>query len=433
MADLRGLLADAAGRAADHRAAVGEAAVFPVGRPGRRRAGRARPAAGRGAETRPTCWPSWRRRCAGAGGHDRSALLRLRDRRRARRGDRGRRAGRRLGPAGVQRGDLAGGRRGRGGGRRAGSRSCSACRPAPRSASSPAHRGRTPSAWPRPGTTCWPTPAGTSSSDGLAGAPPVRVVATAERHATIDRSLRLLGLGAGASSRSPPTRNGRDRRRRRCRGRWPRPAGPTIVCLQAGNVNTGACDDLARRVDVAHEHGAWVHVDGAFGLWAAASPSHPAPRRRARARPTRGPPTVTSGSTCPTTAGTPSAPTRRRTGRDVLHRRLPDRAGRGRPARRGDFVPESSRRARGLRDLGGAARARPHRRRATWSTGAARWPAGSPRGWPRRRRRRCQRRRAQPGARPLRRRRRAPTPSSSRGPARRASAGWAPPPGTAGG
>jgi glutamate/tyrosine decarboxylase-like PLP-dependent enzyme len=51
------------------------------------------------------------------------------------------------------------------------------------------------------------------------------------------------------------------------------PAGPTIVCLQAGNVNTGAVDDLAAATAVAHEHRAWVHVDGAFGLWAAASPS----------------------------------------------------------------------------------------------------------------------------------------------------------------
>ena len=49
--------------------------------------------------------------------------------------------------------------------------------------------------------------------------------------------------------------------------------GPTIVCLQSGNVNTGACDDLAGAVAAAHEHGAWAHVDGAFGLWAAASPA----------------------------------------------------------------------------------------------------------------------------------------------------------------
>ena len=52
-----------------------------------------------------------------------------------------------------------------------------------------------------------------------------------------------------------------------------KPPGPTIVCLQAGNVNTGACDDLVGAVAAAHNHGAWTHVDGAFGLWAAASPA----------------------------------------------------------------------------------------------------------------------------------------------------------------
>ena len=52
-----------------------------------------------------------------------------------------------------------------------------------------------------------------------------------------------------------------------------KPAGPTIVCLQSGNVNTGACDDLAGAVAAAHKHGAWAYVDGAFGLWAAASPA----------------------------------------------------------------------------------------------------------------------------------------------------------------
>jgi glutamate/tyrosine decarboxylase-like PLP-dependent enzyme len=51
------------------------------------------------------------------------------------------------------------------------------------------------------------------------------------------------------------------------------PPGPTIVCLQAGNVNSGAFDDLAAAATIAHEHGAWVHVDGAFGLWAAANPA----------------------------------------------------------------------------------------------------------------------------------------------------------------
>jgi glutamate/tyrosine decarboxylase-like PLP-dependent enzyme len=106
--------------------------------------------------------------------------------------------------------------------------------------------------------------------DGLTGAPSVRVVAGAERHATIDRALRLLGLGEQSLVEVPSGPNGAvdagavadvldD------------PAGPTIVCAQAGNVNTGACDDLRSIATATHRAGGWLHVDGAFGLWAAAS------------------------------------------------------------------------------------------------------------------------------------------------------------------
>ena len=108
--------------------------------------------------------------------------------------------------------------------------------------------------------------------DGLHGAPPVRVVANGERHATIDRALRLLGLGAGAVQ--PVATDGQgaidvaDLGRVLGEGR----ARPTVVCLQAGNVNSGAFDDLAAATATAHDAGAWVHVDGAFGLWAAANP-----------------------------------------------------------------------------------------------------------------------------------------------------------------
>ena len=108
---------------------------------------------------------------------------------------------------------------------------------------------------------------------GLLGGPPLRVVATGERHATIDRSLRLLGLGAGALEPVATDAQGAidvaDLSAVLARG----PAGPTIVCLQAGNVNSGAFDDLAAATAVAHDHGAWVHVDGAVGLWAACSPA----------------------------------------------------------------------------------------------------------------------------------------------------------------
>ena len=72
--------------------------------------------------------------------------------------------------------------------------------------------------------------------------------------------------------------------------------GPTIVCAQSGNVNTGAFDPLPEIVAAVRElPNAWLHVDGAFGLWAAASPGAPRPRRRARPAPTRGRPTPTSG------------------------------------------------------------------------------------------------------------------------------------------
>jgi glutamate/tyrosine decarboxylase-like PLP-dependent enzyme len=108
--------------------------------------------------------------------------------------------------------------------------------------------------------------------DGLHGAPRVHVVAGAERHATIDRSLRLLGLGDGTVHEVAPDAEGAmdDEDLARVLARLP--DGPTIVALQAGNVNTGACDDLRQGIARARERGAWVHVDGAFGLWAAASP-----------------------------------------------------------------------------------------------------------------------------------------------------------------
>jgi glutamate/tyrosine decarboxylase-like PLP-dependent enzyme len=108
---------------------------------------------------------------------------------------------------------------------------------------------------------------------GLMGAPRIRVVASEERHATIDRSLRLLGIGTGAIESVAADPNGAIDPEALARALDAGPEAPTIVCLQAGNVNTGACDDLVNTCDAARRHGAWVHVDGAFGLWAAASPS----------------------------------------------------------------------------------------------------------------------------------------------------------------
>jgi glutamate/tyrosine decarboxylase-like PLP-dependent enzyme len=108
---------------------------------------------------------------------------------------------------------------------------------------------------------------------GLAGGPAVRVVASEERHATIDRALRLLGLGVDVVEPVAAGPQGEIDVADLGKVLDAGPAGPTIVCLQAGNVNTGAVDDLAAGTAIAHEHGAWVHVDGAFGLWAAANPT----------------------------------------------------------------------------------------------------------------------------------------------------------------
>jgi len=109
--------------------------------------------------------------------------------------------------------------------------------------------------------------------DGLVGAPEVRVVAGIERHATIDRSLRLLGFGSAIVEPVAADANGAIDISDLARVLDAGPAGPTIVCLQAGNVNTGACDPLRPAIALARAHGGWVHVDGAFGLWAAASPT----------------------------------------------------------------------------------------------------------------------------------------------------------------
>lgn len=108
---------------------------------------------------------------------------------------------------------------------------------------------------------------------GLTGSPGVRVVASIERHVTIDRSLRFLGLGTANLEPVSTDDQGAIRVADLQRVLAMRAPGPTIVCLQSGNVNSGACDDLATAAAIAHDHGAWVHVDGAFGLWAAANPA----------------------------------------------------------------------------------------------------------------------------------------------------------------
>ena len=106
---------------------------------------------------------------------------------------------------------------------------------------------------------------------GLAGAPPLRVVVGGARHVTLTRALRLLGIGSAQEITLATDREGRIDVSE-LPGALATDA-PTIVCTQAGEVNTGAFDDLAAVCELAGDAGAWVHVDGAFGLWAAASPS----------------------------------------------------------------------------------------------------------------------------------------------------------------
>jgi glutamate/tyrosine decarboxylase-like PLP-dependent enzyme len=106
---------------------------------------------------------------------------------------------------------------------------------------------------------------------GLWGAPRLRVLVGQERHGTIDRALRFLGVGGAAIVPVDTDDQGR-MRPAALRSALHQGDGPAIVCAQVGNVNSGAVDPVGEICEIAHGHGAWVHVDGAFGLWAAASP-----------------------------------------------------------------------------------------------------------------------------------------------------------------
>ena len=105
-------------------------------------------------------------------------------------------------------------------------------------------------------------------ADGLIGAPNLTVIVGAEVHPSVSKSLGLLGLGRNRVHKVPVDDQGRMRV-----DEVPAISGPTIICAQAGNVNTGAFDDVGALCARAQGTGAWVHVDGAFGLWAAASPT----------------------------------------------------------------------------------------------------------------------------------------------------------------
>jgi glutamate/tyrosine decarboxylase-like PLP-dependent enzyme len=105
-------------------------------------------------------------------------------------------------------------------------------------------------------------------ADGLFGAPPITVIVGAEAHTTLFKALGVVGLGRNRVVKVPVDGQGRMRA-----DAFPIISGPTIVCVQAGNVNTGSFDPLREVIRIARAKNAWVHVDGAFGLWAAAAPS----------------------------------------------------------------------------------------------------------------------------------------------------------------
>jgi glutamate/tyrosine decarboxylase-like PLP-dependent enzyme len=108
-------------------------------------------------------------------------------------------------------------------------------------------------------------------ADGLSGAPAIRVLVGEHVHASLIVALRYLGLGPGRAVRVPAAAGAM--RADALERALAEGEGPAIVCAQAGEVNTGASDPLDAIADAAGRHGAWLHVDGAFGMWAAASPT----------------------------------------------------------------------------------------------------------------------------------------------------------------
>jgi glutamate/tyrosine decarboxylase-like PLP-dependent enzyme len=179
---------------------------------------------------------------------------------------------------------------------------------------------------------------------GLTGAPPVTVLVGAERHTTIDVALRYLGLGEPTVV--PADDQGRILASSLEKQLEERPStGPAIVCLQAGNLHSGAFDPFAEAIAVAHRHGAWVHIDGAFGLWAGASPAHRhlvAGYRDADSWGTDAHKTLNVPFDCGIAIVAKAAPLHRALGIEADYL-VPDAA--GDPL---DRVPEMSRRARGV-------------------------------------------------------------------------------------
>jgi len=109
---------------------------------------------------------------------------------------------------------------------------------------------------------------------GLTGAPPIRILSNNQRHGSIARTVRLLGIGTDNVVDILVNEQGHLGSEALLRGLEEHAGKPTIVLLQAGDINTGLFEPFEELIPIAHEHGAWVHIDGAFGLWAAASPKY---------------------------------------------------------------------------------------------------------------------------------------------------------------
>jgi glutamate/tyrosine decarboxylase-like PLP-dependent enzyme len=110
--------------------------------------------------------------------------------------------------------------------------------------------------------------------EGLAGAPAIRILTSTEVHGTLARAVRLLGMGERHIEKLAVGTDGRLLEEALRSALEREPSAPTVVVLQAGDLNIGAFDNFATLIPLAKKFGAWVHVDGAFGLWAAASAQH---------------------------------------------------------------------------------------------------------------------------------------------------------------
>src|SRR5215813_1190123 len=108
-------------------------------------------------------------------------------------------------------------------------------------------------------------------TQGLSGAPAIRILTSSERHASFERAVRLLGLGTSHIKVLPVDANGQVIPAALEAELNKEPTTPTLVLLQAGDINIGAYDSFDTVIPIAKRYGAWVHVDGAFGLWAASS------------------------------------------------------------------------------------------------------------------------------------------------------------------